>query len=128
MRWIKSLTSRVEDDDVRRALAKLFSKAKPSALFTVSDLARSTHAERMDVLIAALADLTRDRVVDQVFRVESPKNRGGIKDFESIESVPDMIYDWRQDQEISVDPRMVRLFFRKHDEATGSGRLNPSSR
>jgi hypothetical protein len=122
MRWIKSLISRDEPNDLRQGLATFFGGAQPADLYTVPELAETVHATRVDGLLTALAELTRDRVVDQIFRVESPKNKGGIDDFNSLAAVPDKIFDWRQDREIDVEPRMVRVLFRKHADDRSNGK------
>jgi hypothetical protein len=129
MRWIKSLVSRDDSNDLREGLATFFGRAQPAEEYTVPELAETVHATRMEGLLTALAQLTRDRVIDQVFRVESPKNKGGIDDFNSLAAVPDKIFDWRQDREIDVEPRMVRVLFRKHHDdenlvLDGSARSN----
>jgi hypothetical protein len=118
MSWLKSLTSRSSPSDVRRTVEKLFQRASPTEVYTLPQLAERLQVRAVGPLAAALADLTRDHVVDQIFRVESPKNRGGIDDFPRLEDVPDRILDWRQDAEIDVDPRMVRVLFRKHIQDT----------
>lgn len=114
MPWLKSLISHDSPSDVRRTVKKLFDRASPAEVYTLPQLADRLHVRAVDALVSALAELTREQVVDQIFRVESPKNRGGIGDFDRIEDVPDKIQDWRQDAEINVDPRMVRVLFRKH--------------
>lgn len=80
-------------------------------------MAEQLHVRTVSTLALALAELTRDHLIDQIFRVESPKNRGGIADYTKIEDVPDTIRDWRQDAEINVELRVVRVLFRMHSEA-----------
>lgn len=114
MPWLRSLISPDRTSDVRRTVRRLFDRASPTEVYTLPQLAEQLHVSAVENLIAALAELTSEKVVDQVFRVESPKNRGGIEDFDRLEDIPDRIRDWRQDAEIDVDPHMVRVLFRKH--------------
>ena len=85
MAWLKSLISPSSPDDVRRNVERLFKRASAAEVYTLPQLAERLHVSIVGPLVAALAELTRDRVVDQIFRVESPKNRGGIEDFDRIE-------------------------------------------
>ncbi len=118
MSWLKSLISPNSENSVRRDVERLFHRASAAEVYTLPQLAEQLHVRTVSSLALALAELTRDRIIDQIFRVESPKNRGGIADYLKIEDVPDTIRDWRQDAEINVEPRMVRVLFRKHSEAS----------
>ena len=117
MSWLKSLISPNNENNVRRDVERLFRRATAAEVYTLPQLAEQLHVRTVGTLALALAELTRDHIIDQIFRVESPKNRGGIADYMKIEDVPDTIRDWRQDAEINVEPRMVRVLFRKHSEA-----------
>ena len=117
MSWLKSLISPNSENNVRRDVERLFRRAAATEVYTLPQLAEQLHVQTVSTLALALAELTRDQIIDQIFRVESPKNRGGIADYTKIEDVPDIILDWRQDTEITVEPRMVRVLFRKHSEA-----------
>lgn len=117
MRWPKFLASRDRSSKTRDGLVALFKSAAPAEAYTVSELAERLSTQGVEELATALAELTREHVVDQIFRVLSPKNRGGIADFERLDDVPDKIVDWRQDREVDVEPQMVRVLFRKHSPA-----------
>jgi len=106
---------------LRKQLICVFDSANKSEVYTIDQLADQLHVNRVDDLAAALADLSKAQVVDQVFRVESPKNRGGIEDYSSLDAVPNVIHDWRQDEDIEVAPNMVRMLFRKHQENANRG-------
>jgi hypothetical protein len=109
---------------LRRGLLRLFGAAKDADEYTLPDLQDQLNQQRLDILLPVLAELTRERIVDQVFRVLSPK-RGGIEDFNSVDAVPDRIYDWHQGHDIDVEPRLIRVLFRKHKDAgelTGSAK------
>ena len=120
-----SLISAFKAATLRRGLLRLFGAAKDADEYTLPDLQNHLNQQRLDILLPILAELTRDRVVDQVFRVISPK-RGGIEDFPSVDAVPDRIYDWHQGHDIDVEPRLIRVLFRKHKEA-GELRASGSS-
>jgi hypothetical protein len=115
MSFPTSLTSAAKMATLRRGLTRLFGAAKDVDEYTLPDLQDQLNQKRLDILLPVLAELTRDRIVDQVFRVVSPK-LGGIEDFTSFDAVPDRIFDWHQGHEIDVEPRLVRVFFRKHKE------------
>lgn len=121
MPWLKSLTSPSEADDPRKKLLSFFAATRPSEVYTLPEIAEKLEKWRSDVLVILLAELSRDRIIDQVFRVESPKNCGGIEDFYELSKVPDKIFDWRQRKEINVEPRMVRVLFRRHVDEDHSG-------
>jgi hypothetical protein len=118
MSFLTSLISRARLAEIRRGLLRLFNGAKESDEYTLPDLQEQLRQSHVEPLLPILAELTRDHVVDQVFRVLSPKH-GGIHDFPSLDAVPDRIYDWHQDREIDVEPRMVRVIFRRHKERDG---------
>ena len=62
-------------------------------------------------LALILAELSLANLLRRFVRVESPSNKGGIKDFPTLSDVPERIYDWRADREIDVTPENVHLFF-----------------
>jgi hypothetical protein len=101
---------------LRKNLLRLFTEAAPGEVYTLAQLAERFDIKDVGPLATVLAELSRDQIVDQIFRVESPKNRGGIEDFPSLESIPDTIHDPRQDREIVVEPQMVRTLFTRHGE------------
>ncbi|MGI4813528.1 MAG: hypothetical protein ACRYGG_09380 [Janthinobacterium lividum] len=127
MSWLKSLISPNNENNVRRDVERLFRRATAAEVYTLPQLAEQLHVRTISTLALALAELTRDHIVDQIFRVESPKNRGGIADYTKIEDVPDTIRDWRQDAEINVEPRMVRVLFRKHSEVLAHQNAGPEA-
>lgn len=118
MRLLRSFASQTtEEPDIRGNVKRLFLKASPQEVYTLPQLADRLQVTRIEPLVQALADLTRDHIVDQIFRIESPKNRGGIEDFTKLEDIPDSISDWRQGGlEIDVTPQLVKVLFRKHNE------------
>lgn len=125
MRWLKSSTSRSDPAALRARLLGVFSRASAADEYTLADLAATVQAPRPDALLGVLAELTRDHVIDQWFRVLSPKNKGGIEDFPSLEKVPDRIDDWRQGFEIDVSPGLVRVLFKKHTQADSEVGITP---
>jgi hypothetical protein len=125
MRWLKSSTSQSDSAVLRAKLLGVFSRASAADEYTLADLAATVEAPRTDALLGVLAELTRDHVIDQWFRVLSPKNKGGIEDFPSLEKVPDRIDDWRQGFEIDVNPGLVRVLFKKHTPAASDVGITP---
>jgi hypothetical protein len=119
MRWLSSFTSRSKAAGTRDLVARLFAKSSGEDVYTLTDIASQLHITSPSSLASALAELTKEHFIDQVFRVESPKSRGGIKDFDQLDDIPDEITDWRQgDLVIPVTPRMIRVLFRKHSPST----------
>ncbi len=114
---VKSRSLGTDADSLSARLRKFFRKAKPTDVYTISQISDELNAYNADALATALARLSAEQIVDQIYRVESAKSRGGIQDFTSLASVPDVIFDWRQDREVEVHPEMVRVLFRRHDES-----------
>lgn len=120
MFWRKSRPSPSSSDQARlqKQLLGVFDRATEFEVYTLEQLAERLRAKKIDALVQVLAELSKKQKVDQVFRVESPKNRGQIDDFRSLDEVPDVIFDWRQDRDVEVEPNMVRVLFRKHQSGT----------
>lgn len=72
--------------------------------FTLGRLCDLVQPASREGLALALGELVRYGRLKQVVRVESPRMRGGVKDFDSLDAVPQFIHDWRTDTEIEVSP------------------------
>ena len=59
-----------------------------------------------------LGELVSRGLLEKILRVESPFTKGGIKDFSSLEEVPDKIYDFHSHREIEVRPDNLRVLFK----------------
>lgn len=116
MSFLTSFISRASLKDTRRRLERLFRDAASTDEYSLADLLSRLEQSRPDEVLPVLAELIGTGSIDQLYRVNSP-SRGGIHDFASLAEVPDRIYDWRQDREIDVEPRMIRVLFRKHEGA-----------
>jgi hypothetical protein len=79
--------------------------------FTLTRLCELLRPQNREALASALGELVRQGVFKQVVRVVSPATQGGIKDFESLDAVPDSIHDWRSDREIEVTPELLRVVY-----------------
>jgi hypothetical protein len=74
----------------------------------VSDQVGKLATEKLGL---ALAILVARGLVKQILRVESPEG-GGIEEFNSIEDIPDDIYDWHTDTDLHVQPENVVVLYR----------------
>jgi len=74
----------------------------------VSDQVAKLSTEK---LARAMAVLVARGLVKQILRVESPEG-GGIKDFYSIEELPEDIHDWRTDTTLHIQPENVTVLYR----------------
>jgi hypothetical protein len=99
----------------REALARLdelLAHLSPSDReFTLNRLCELLHPRSREALASVLGELVRQGVFKLVVRVVSPATQGGIKDYESLEAVPDSIHDWRSDREIEVTPELLRVVY-----------------
>jgi hypothetical protein len=65
------------------------------------------------VLAELLCWLTDHRYMRRVIRVVSPKNQGGLADYQSFADVPDSIVDeLDMGEEIEVTDNMIQIFYR----------------
>lgn len=83
----------------------------PGESFTLdrlSDLIRPPSREDLALALAVLVNCGKLR---QFISVESPVSRGGIAEFDSLDAVPNQIYDLRRDLEIDVTPDMLRALY-----------------
>ncbi len=80
--------------------------------FTLNDLYDLLHPDSREELAMVLADLVKQGKIKQVIRVISPTKQGGIKDFNSLDDVPQSIHDWRTDTEIEVHPDDLRVVYK----------------
>jgi hypothetical protein len=62
-------------------------------------------------LAKILNGLVEEGVLRKIVRVESPVSGGGIQDFDSLIDVPEVLYDWTQDVNITVHPDNIRILF-----------------
>jgi len=95
-----------------KRLEKLASSWRPGEEYTFDHLYKEVSPSSPRTLSLILAELVQRGFLEKLVRVESPSNRGGIKDFPSVTEVPERIYDWRSDREIEVHPDNLRVLFR----------------
>jgi hypothetical protein len=100
-------------EDLKRRLTELFASSGDSQ-FTLRHLDEKLGNISAVSLAIVLAELQEQGLVDRIVRVESPESHGGIKDFTSLDDVPNEIYDWRTQQTIPVTPENITLVFRAH--------------
>jgi hypothetical protein len=113
MFWRKSRASASDPAELMGRLRGIFSRASEGQLFTLDDLVDEVKAERKENVAYTLAQLASTRVIDQVIRVDSPRG-GGIAEYESVNQIESPLYDPYQLEEIDVEPRMIKVFFRRH--------------
>jgi hypothetical protein len=96
---------------VRYRLVQLF-RENPGREFTAQQLFLKVRPPSAELLSVLLDQLTREGVIRRVFRVESPRSHGGIKDFQSIADIPDVLHDWTVDEDIEVQANLIRPIFK----------------
>ena len=102
---------RPRPDRIRQQLIELFQN-RPGREYTPQQLYLEISPSSAEALALVLDELSREGVVRRVYRVESPMSHSGIKDFSSIEEIPEVLHDWTVDQEIEVDPSFIRPIFK----------------
>lgn len=60
-----------------------------------------------------LDELVREGQLNRIFRVQSPETHGGIRDFADPKEIPSVIHDWHSDTDITVEPRLVEVVYRR---------------
>jgi hypothetical protein len=60
----------------------------------------------------ALAALVHEGTLKQFVRVESPDDKGGIGDFDTMLDVPDEMEDYRTGTDLVVTPEHLRVMYR----------------
>lgn len=93
-------------------LNKLASTWRTGEVYTFDHLYHEILPSSSTNLALILAELVRQGFLEKLVRVESPYTGGGIKDFPSVEDVPERIYDSHADQEIDVQPDNLRVLFK----------------
>lgn len=100
-----------DEADTAERLLVLLKTAKPRSEYTVDRLFDQIKPKSSYLFTQFLDSAVQLGVLSRVFRVESPA-QGGIGDFLSYLDVPPVIYDWRQDIDISVLPKNVEPIFK----------------
>jgi hypothetical protein len=117
MFWRKSRPARADSEQrLREAILGYFRNTSPNQAYSLSQLAGEFRLRELGPLVIVLAELSMNHQIDQVFRVESPSNLGGIADFPTLESIPRVIFDWHRDRNIEVERQMLRVLFKKHEQ------------
>jgi hypothetical protein len=88
-------------------------KAEPrqKAEYTLERMVELVEPQDREELILALGDLVRNGRIKKLIRVISPKTRGGIGDFESLEAVPSVLTDSRTGLTMEVTPDDLCLIY-----------------
>jgi hypothetical protein len=116
MFWRKLRPSASDPAQVKARLVRLFRDSKAEDMFTLDDLTDQIKADSKRNVAFVLSHLTSARQVDQVVQVVSPTiGGGGIKRFAEVSQVPHSLFDPFQLKDIDVEPRMIRIYFTKHN-------------
>jgi hypothetical protein len=73
------------------------------------DLATPNSREEFAII---LGELARGGLIRLIVRVISPSTQGGIKDFSTLDEVPEVIHDWRTDLEVHVSPENLCVIYK----------------
>ncbi len=93
-------------------LNRLASHWHAGEVYTFDHLYQEISPSSPTNLSLILAELVRRGLLEKLVRVESPFTGGGIRDFGSVEDVPETIYDFHSDREIEIQPDNLRVLFR----------------
>jgi hypothetical protein len=85
---------------------------RPDKELTFNQLVEKLSPTSVSEFARVLDKLTASKVIDQVIRVESPETHSGIREYKSIEDLPEKIFDEFTGRTIDVTPDNVKVFFR----------------
>lgn len=85
---------------------------RPDKELTFNQLVEKISPGSISEFARILDNLTASNVIDQVIRVESPETHSGIRDYRSIDELPESIFDAYTGRTIDVTPENVKVFFR----------------
>jgi len=108
---LESLTARYPSE--RQSLGKLAELLTTGghAEYTLNRLSDLVEPNSKEALAGALGELVRSGEIKLVVRVISPRTRGGIGEFSSLDEVPDVVHDWRSDKDIEVTAEDLRVLY-----------------
>jgi hypothetical protein len=93
-------------------LNKLASHWHPGEVYTFDHLYQEISPSSTKNFALIVSELVQRGFLEKLVRVESPYTGGGIKDFSSVEDVPERMYDFHSDKEIEVQPDNLRVLFK----------------
>jgi hypothetical protein len=97
---------------LRTRLEKLF-RQNVGGEFTFEDLCEQFPDVDYQTLGILLGELVRTGRLKMLFRVYSPKIvGGGIQDFDSLEKIPNEIFDWRAGVNMEVTGEDTRVIYK----------------
>ena len=100
-----------EKDTVHRLDDLLTDSGSPSE-FTFERICSRVEPHSREALAAILGELVRSGKMKQILRVTSPARRGGIKDFETFDSIPTVIHDTNTDTDVEVSPENLQILYK----------------
>jgi hypothetical protein len=85
------------------SITRLFDKVGPKSQYSFVEI---------------LSYLVEEGMMKRILRVESPKTRTGLHDYESLEDIPGSIHDETTDEDIDITPQDVKLYyqFNEHND------------
>jgi hypothetical protein len=98
-----------EQASIARLVALVNSERKYEMTF--EHLVLELRPASKEALALILAEMAQAGAIRRVLRVES-QERGGIQDFESLQSVPARIHDWRTDMEVDITLENLRVIYK----------------
>lgn len=100
------------DRDAILRLATLIDSAgdKGGKVYSVKRIYDAAHFSSQLALAKVLHRLVQTGVFQKIIRVEFD-SLGGVKDFSSIEEVPEVIHDWRRDIDVVVQPQHLHVLY-----------------
>jgi hypothetical protein len=99
-----------EERQAIKGLEALFAAKRPLEV-SFDHLVAKLRPHSVEALALLLSELVEAGLVRRKIRVESPSRGGGIGDFDSLDNVPERLFDWRSASEIDVTPRDLKVVY-----------------
>jgi hypothetical protein len=90
-------TSSIREQQKIYPIARLLDKVGPNSQYSFVEI---------------VSYLVEEGMMKRILRVESPKTRTGLGDYESIEDIPKNIHDETTDENIDVSPQDIKLYYK----------------
>jgi hypothetical protein len=84
-----------------------------SSRYTIDRFWELTQPSSFVNLTKILRILVKDQILDVTYQIESVAG-GGIKELDSLTSIPESIHDWRQDIVVPVYPENIHIYYKLH--------------
>jgi len=102
-----------QEEEALDKLTRLISEGQNSSKnweLTINRIYDQSHFSSLFILAEVLQRLVDEGILQKIIRIETAE--GGIAEYTSLDEIPSIVHNWRNDRELIVDPSYLKTIYK----------------